>query len=69
MPHVNSKGNRQFNDLAHFLPNHFGHLVPLANGGFEQEFVDGGFRLDWVQPVDQFRWSSHVELAAAFVRR
>ena len=30
--------------------------------------VDGGFRLDWVQPVDQFRWSGHVELAAAFGR-
>ena len=27
--------------------------------------VDGGYRLDWVQPVDQFRWSGHVELAAA----
>lgn len=23
-----------------------------------------GYRLDWVQPVDQFRWSPHVELAA-----
>jgi 23S rRNA (uracil1939-C5)-methyltransferase len=23
-----------------------------------------GYRLDWVQPVDQFRWSAHVELAA-----
>lgn len=27
-----------------------------------------GFRLDRVQVVDQFRWSTHVELAAAFVR-
>ena len=26
--------------------------------------IEGGFTLDWVQPVDQFRWSSHVELAA-----
>jgi 23S rRNA (uracil1939-C5)-methyltransferase len=30
--------------------------------------VDGGFRLEWVQVVDQFRWSPHVELAASFVR-
>ena len=30
--------------------------------------VDGGYRLDWVQPVGQFRWSTHVELAAAFSR-
>lgn len=30
--------------------------------------VDGGFRLDWVQMIDQFRFSPHVELAARFVR-
>ena len=30
--------------------------------------VDGGYSLDWVQPVGQFRWSTHVELAAAFSR-
>ena len=30
--------------------------------------VDGGYRLDWVRPVGQFRWSTHVELAAAFSR-
>lgn len=31
--------------------------------------IDGGYTLDWVQPVDQFRWSSHVELAAQFSKR
>lgn len=30
--------------------------------------VAGGYRLDWVQPVGQFRWSTHVELASAFSR-
>lgn len=30
--------------------------------------VSAGFRLDWVQVVDQFRWSPHVELAARFSR-
>jgi 23S rRNA (uracil1939-C5)-methyltransferase len=30
--------------------------------------VGGGYRLDWVVPVGQFRWSTHVELAAAFSR-
>ena len=30
--------------------------------------VDGGYRLDWVRPIGQFRWSTHVELAAAFSR-
>jgi 23S rRNA (uracil1939-C5)-methyltransferase len=28
--------------------------------------VQAGYRPDWVQPVDQFRWSTHVELAASF---
>jgi 23S rRNA (uracil1939-C5)-methyltransferase len=28
--------------------------------------VAGGYTLDWVQVVDQFRWSSHVELVARF---
>jgi 23S rRNA (uracil1939-C5)-methyltransferase len=27
-----------------------------------------GFRVEWVQPVDQFRWSGHVELAALLSR-
>lgn len=30
--------------------------------------LDGGYRLDWVQPVGQFRWSTHVELAGRFSR-
>lgn len=30
--------------------------------------VAGGYRLDWVKPVGQFRWSTHVELASAFSR-
>lgn len=30
--------------------------------------VDGGYALEWVQPVGQFRWSTHVELCAAFTR-
>jgi 23S rRNA (uracil1939-C5)-methyltransferase len=29
---------------------------------------EGGYRLDWIQPVGQFRWSTHVELAARFTR-
>ena len=29
---------------------------------------DAGFGLDWVQVVDQFRWSSHIELVGAFSR-
>jgi len=30
--------------------------------------VDGGYRLVRIQPVDQFIWSAHLELAASFVR-
>ena len=30
--------------------------------------VDGGHALEWVKPVGQFRWSTHVELVAAFSR-
>lgn len=30
--------------------------------------VDSGFKLDWVQPIDQFLWSSHIELVAQFSR-
>lgn len=30
--------------------------------------ADGGYKLEWVRPVGQFRWSTHVELAAAFSR-
>jgi 23S rRNA (uracil1939-C5)-methyltransferase len=30
--------------------------------------VEGGWRLDWIRPVGQFRWSTHVELAASFRR-
>jgi len=28
----------------------------------------GGYRLEWIRPVGQFRWSTHVELAACFRR-
>lgn len=30
--------------------------------------VAKGYLLDWVQVVDQFRWSTHIELVARFVR-
>jgi 23S rRNA (uracil1939-C5)-methyltransferase len=34
-----------------------------------RSLCDGGYRLDWIQPVGQFRWSTHVELAARFSRQ
>ncbi len=30
--------------------------------------IEGGYRLCWVQPIDQFLWSAHVELVALFRR-
>lgn len=30
--------------------------------------VGGGYRLDWVRVIDQFRWSPHVELVASLTR-
>jgi len=30
--------------------------------------ADGGYKLEWVRPVGQFRWSTHAELAGAFSR-
>ena len=30
--------------------------------------VLGGYELRWIEPVGQFRWSTHVELAACFTR-
>jgi 23S rRNA (uracil1939-C5)-methyltransferase len=32
------------------------------------KLVEGGYRLRWIMPVGQFRWSTHVELAACFER-
>jgi 23S rRNA (uracil1939-C5)-methyltransferase len=28
--------------------------------------IDGGYALEWVKPIGQFRWSTHVELVGAF---
>jgi 23S rRNA (uracil1939-C5)-methyltransferase len=30
--------------------------------------VEGDYQLRWIEPVGQFRWSTHVELAACFTR-
>jgi len=33
-----------------------------------QILIEGGYRLDWVAPVDQFLWSHHIEIVASFYR-
>ncbi len=30
--------------------------------------IDGGYRLEWIKPVGQFRWSTHVEMVGSFTR-
>jgi 23S rRNA (uracil1939-C5)-methyltransferase len=39
---------------------------PVTFARDARRLTDSGYNLDWVQVVDQFRWSAHVELAARF---
>lgn len=41
---------------------------PVTFARDAKTLVTAGYRLDWVQVVDQFRWSTHVELVARFCR-
>lgn len=41
---------------------------PITFARDAKTLVQAGFVLDWVQVVDQFRWSAHVELVGRFVR-
>jgi 23S rRNA (uracil1939-C5)-methyltransferase len=41
---------------------------PITFARDAKVLLAGGYHLDWVQVVDQFRWSAHIELAARFSR-
>lgn len=41
---------------------------PVTFARDARKLVDAGFALDWVQVVDQFRWSTHVECVSRFTR-
>jgi 23S rRNA (uracil1939-C5)-methyltransferase len=41
---------------------------PVTFGRDAAALVDAGFVLNWVQVVDQFRWSPHVEMIASLTR-
>jgi len=41
---------------------------PVTFARDAKTLTQAGYSLDWVQVVDQFRWSPHVELAAQFTR-
>ncbi len=42
---------------------------PITFARDAKTLVDAGYGIEWIQVVDQFRWSPHVELAACFVLR
>lgn len=42
---------------------------PITFARDAKTLVDAGFKMPWVQTVDQFRWSPHVEMVAAFTRK
>lgn len=41
---------------------------PVTFGRDVATLVEAGFAVDWVQVVDQFRWSAHVEMVASLTR-
>jgi len=41
---------------------------PMTFARDARTLIDGGYRLTRVTPVDQFRYSSHIELVALFER-
>ncbi|MDE3081577.1 MAG: class I SAM-dependent RNA methyltransferase [Paracoccaceae bacterium] len=41
---------------------------PVTFARDAKALVEAGYRVDWVQVVDQFRWSTHVEMAARLSR-
>ncbi|MBL4805947.1 MAG: class I SAM-dependent RNA methyltransferase, partial [Rhodobacteraceae bacterium] len=41
---------------------------PVTFARDAKTLTDAGFTLDWVQVIDQFRWSGHVEITAKFSR-
>lgn len=41
---------------------------PITFARDAKTLIAAGWRLDWVRPIGQFRWSTHIELASAFSR-
>ncbi len=42
---------------------------PVTFARDAKTLVDAGFAMPWIQVVDQFRWSPHVEVVAPFTRK
>jgi 23S rRNA (uracil1939-C5)-methyltransferase len=60
----------QIPDLARAAASRIAYVScnPATFARDARGLIDGGWQIDWIQPVGQFRWSTHVELAAAFSR-
>jgi SAM-dependent methyltransferases related to tRNA (uracil-5-)-methyltransferase len=41
---------------------------PITFARDAKHLIEAGFDMQWIVPVDQFRWSPHVEIAACFRR-
>lgn len=41
---------------------------PVTFARDARALIAQGYRLDWVEVIDQFRWSTHIELVARFAR-
>jgi 23S rRNA (uracil1939-C5)-methyltransferase len=39
---------------------------PVSFARDAAQLVQSGYLLEWITPIDQFRWSAHVELVAKF---
>jgi 23S rRNA (uracil1939-C5)-methyltransferase len=60
----------QVQELAAAGPAKIGFVScnPVTFARDAKTLTDAGYCLNWVQVVDQFRWSPHVELVASFTR-
>ena len=58
----------QIAQLAKAMPAQIAYVScnPVTFARDAATLLAAEYTLDWVQPVDQFRWSSHIELAASF---
>ena len=58
----------QVTELAQAQPPVIAYVScnPVTFARDAKTLVNAGYTLEWVQVVDQFRWSSHTELAARF---
>ena len=60
----------QIGELAQSAVAHIAYVScnPATFARDAKTLIEGGYRLDRITPVGQFRWSTHVELAARFHR-